>query len=165
MSNPFGSESESSEEDMLTAERNAAEGWRRRGVSLAVEGDFAQAAALLGRAASVLDTDHKLHDMLSQVHTNTGNHWPAVQSAERAVSLARSLPHAYPPAYLTLARAQINFGELSLAKATLEEGIALFNLPSADTSGIEIGTFHDTLRRVRGLMHGGGGGGGVEGSD
>ncbi len=60
-----------------------------------------------------------LHDLKAQVLLRQGDYFAASQSATSAGSLGPR----WRAARLTLARAQVNFGELDMARQTLEEAL------------------------------------------
>ena len=60
-----------------------------------------------------------LHELCSQCYTELGEVYPAVASAEKAISYNKLCPLALQ----TLARAQINIGELYLAKGNIQRSL------------------------------------------
>ncbi|GBG16167.1 Tetratricopeptide repeat protein 33, partial [Hondaea fermentalgiana] len=67
-------------------------------------------------------------EMLAQVHLERGAPFEAIRVAERAMA-RRDPPFAY--LWVTLGRAQLNFGELAMAQASLRAALRALP-PSAD---------------------------------
>jgi predicted Zn-dependent protease len=81
------------------------------GCTLAEEGNFAGALVRWDQAIRLTPDRAVLHELRAQVLIEMDQVFPAVQAATMAVTLA---PH-WPEGYLTLARAQLNYGEVELA--------------------------------------------------
>jgi hypothetical protein len=62
----------------------------------------------------------RVSDALAQVYLERGNEFASIGAAQDAVALAQRAGWRCPAALLTLARAQRNLGELSLARASYE---------------------------------------------
>jgi hypothetical protein len=72
-----------------------------------------------------------VHDAIAQAHLELANDFAAIASAEVAIAAAESNGQRCASATLTLARAQRNLGELSMAKASYER-VAQWHATAAD---------------------------------
>jgi len=66
----------------------------------------------------------RVSDALAQVYLERGNEFASIGAAQDAVALAQRAGWRCPAALLTLARAQRNLGELSLARASYELAVS-----------------------------------------
>ncbi|EQC32304.1 hypothetical protein SDRG_10051 [Saprolegnia diclina VS20] len=74
------------------------------------------------RQAIEYDPTHAvLHELLAQAHLALGEFFQGIQVATRAAELAPT----WADAHITLSRCQFNYGELDLALASLQAGMAL----------------------------------------
>jgi hypothetical protein len=83
------------------------------GVAQAEQGHFRQAIGAWDEALQYTASRAVLHELKGQAHLELGEWFPAVTAATRATELAPQ----WAPGWLTLGRAQLNFGEFDLAKA------------------------------------------------
>ncbi|EGD76006.1 hypothetical protein PTSG_11632 [Salpingoeca rosetta] len=90
------------------------------GVTLAVDGKYGHAIGRWNEAIALEPTPERL-EMKAQALMEMYQYFPAIQAAEEALRLRPE----WPAALLTLGRAQLNFGELLLAEATLVKAIAI----------------------------------------
>ncbi|KAI8468630.1 MAG: hypothetical protein J3K34DRAFT_522752 [Monoraphidium minutum] len=135
---------------------------KQRGVAAAEAGDYAAALHLFAQVL-LNGEDARIEEMRAQVLLLLGRDYEAVQAAERS---ARMQP-AWPDAWLTLARAQLNLGEPQLAVDSLQRLAAASpghaalqkELPEA----LMLAARQRQQQGVRMHVLGGGGGGGGDG--
>ncbi|KRZ73573.1 Glutamyl-tRNA(Gln) amidotransferase subunit A, mitochondrial [Trichinella papuae] len=84
---------------------------KNEGILFAELEKYSESIERFQAAIELQPDDGRLHEMLSQVFLMRGEDFLAIQAAERAV---KCCPY-WAEAYQTLARAQLNFGELNLA--------------------------------------------------
>ena len=114
-------ELDTADEEERTVNSAAAARLREEGVGAAEAGDFAQALSKWDSAAALDPTNATTHELRGQAYLATESWWDAIQAAERAVSLDESLFGGW----LTLGRAQLNFGEFAKAVETFERVLAM----------------------------------------
>ena len=81
------------------------------GTTLAEAGNLDAALRKWDAALALAPSQHSTHELRAQALLALEKYWPAIQSAEQAVSLCPS----FGPGWLTLGRAQLNFGEFAKA--------------------------------------------------
>ncbi|KRX67338.1 Glutamyl-tRNA(Gln) amidotransferase subunit A, mitochondrial [Trichinella sp. T9] len=84
---------------------------KNEGILFAELEKYSESIERFKTAIELQPNDGRLHEMLSQVFLMRGEDFLAIQAAERAVKCCPD----WAEAYQTLARAQLNFGELNLA--------------------------------------------------
>ncbi|XP_078476969.1 tetratricopeptide repeat protein 33 isoform X1 [Lampetra fluviatilis] len=94
---------------------------RDEGARLAESGSLREALRLWDTAIAMTTNDAKIHEMKAQVLMELGEWFQAVQSAHRSVSMCA----CWAPAWLTLARAQLNLGEPAMAVRSFSVGLHL----------------------------------------
>eukprot|EP01124_Arcella_intermedia_P034435 TRINITY_DN8543_c0_g1_i3.p2 TRINITY_DN8543_c0_g1~~TRINITY_DN8543_c0_g1_i3.p2 ORF type:complete len:215 (+),score=64.41 TRINITY_DN8543_c0_g1_i3:599-1243(+) len=90
----------------------------QRACGLAEKGSHHHALLVFDEAIS-MSPSASLYEQKAQVLLEIGNYFESIKHAEKAVKLDPSFVYGY----LTLARAQLNFGELDMAKETLQLGL------------------------------------------
>lgn len=91
------------------------------GVAAAEVGNFALALSKWDGAVALDPTSATTHELRGQAHLATESWWDAIQAAERAVAIDAGLFGGW----LTLGRAQLNFGEFAKAVGTFERVLAI----------------------------------------
>nr|XP_032835542.1 tetratricopeptide repeat protein 33 isoform X5 [Petromyzon marinus] len=94
---------------------------RDEGARLAESGSLREALRLWDTAIAMTTNDAKIHEMKAQVLMELGEWFRAVQSAHRSISMCA----CWAPAWLTLARAQLNLGEPAMAVRSFSVGLHL----------------------------------------
>ncbi|GIL70146.1 hypothetical protein Vretimale_3399 [Volvox reticuliferus] len=100
----FADESSEEESDPIPLAADLKE----RGQEHATHGRFSEARSLLGQAVRLVPGRADLHELHAQVLTELGCTWEAVRAATKAVELQPE----WAEAHVTLARAQLNLGEV-----------------------------------------------------
>ena len=87
-----------------------------QGASFAEQGAYAAALSCWDQAIQEDPLNSKVHEMRAQVLNEMGRSYEAIQAATRATDLAPD----WAAAHITLARAQLNLGEVKLALNSFE---------------------------------------------
>ncbi|GAB4817148.1 hypothetical protein N2152v2_004194 [Parachlorella kessleri] len=104
---------------------------QEQGNTAAARGEWSLALRRWDEALAAGAADqHLLHEQKAQVYLEVGDPWRAIQSA----SAATQLQPAWADGHLTLARAQLNFGEPELA---LEQLNTVLQLHPQNTEALE----------------------------
>ncbi|BDA43397.1 probable tetratricopeptide repeat protein 33 [Coccomyxa sp. Obi] len=93
----------------------------------AEDGQYSAAIRTWDRALSMRPTSAVLHELKAQVLLDAGQPWAAIQSAMKATSLDSS----WAEGFLTLSRAQFNYGEPEEALNSINEVLRLKVIPHA----------------------------------
>lgn len=136
--------SELDEGEERAANTVAASRLRDEGVAAAEAGDFVLALRKWDGAVALKPDDPSLHELRSQCYLASDSFWEAIQAAERAIALDPGCSAAF----LTLGRAQLNFGEFEKAVETFERLCTLDSSLARD-EGVE-----EDLARARQLAAG-----------
>lgn len=130
---PFGVDSDTDEIDKVErAEINpnshgketsdtTTESLQHQGNKLAEEGKFHEALGKWEAALTLTPDNAILHEQKAQVLLEVGDAWRALTSASRATEL----DPLWPEAWVTLGRAQLNFGEPDSAILSFDKALAL----------------------------------------
>ncbi|CAN6232038.1 unnamed protein product, partial [Urochloa humidicola] len=129
---PFGVESDTDEaekEEAAGANTNCAgtkpldtaESLQRQGDKLAEEGNYHEALSRWEAALTLAPDNAILHEQKAQVLLEVGDAWHALTAATRATELEPS----WPEAWVTLGRAQLNFGEPDSAILSFDKALAI----------------------------------------
>ncbi|KAK3158179.1 hypothetical protein QOZ80_2AG0133860 [Eleusine coracana subsp. coracana] len=94
---------------------------QRQGNKLAEEGKFHEALGKWETALTLTPDNTILHEQKAQVLLEVGDAWRALTSASRATKL----DPLWPEAWVTLGRAQLNFGEPDSAILSFDKALAL----------------------------------------
>lgn len=94
---------------------------REEGNAFAEEGSYGKALSRWDAALALDPCQAVLQEQRAQVLLELGNPWPAVQAATRATELEPS----WGTAWVTLARAQLNYGEPAMAVRSLQNAVRL----------------------------------------
>ncbi|XP_073013444.1 uncharacterized protein [Typha latifolia] len=97
------------------------ESFRTQGNQLAEEGRYREALGKWEAALNLMPDSAKLHEQKAQVFLELGDAWKALKSATRATQLEPS----WPEAWLTLGRAQLNFGEPDSSIESFDKALAM----------------------------------------
>ncbi|KRY67198.1 Glutamyl-tRNA(Gln) amidotransferase subunit A, mitochondrial [Trichinella pseudospiralis] len=96
---------------------------KNEGILFAELEKYSESIERFQAAIELQPDDGRLHEMLSQVFLMRGEDFLAIQAAEKAV---KCCPY-WAEAYQTLARAQLNFGELNLAVESFRSANSIDN--------------------------------------
>ncbi|CAN6273034.1 unnamed protein product [Urochloa humidicola] len=123
---PFGVESDTDEAEEEAARANTkpldtAESLQRQGDKLAEEGKYHEALSKWEAALTLAPDNAILHEQKAQVLLEVGDAWHALTAATRATELEPS----WPEAWVTLGRAQLNFGEPDSAIQSFDKALAI----------------------------------------
>ncbi|EIE22408.1 TPR-like protein [Coccomyxa subellipsoidea C-169] len=94
---------------------------QEEGSRYAEDGQYSAAIRTWDRAIAMRPSNAVLHELKAQVLLDAGQPWAAVQSALKATSLDET----WPDGFLTLSRAQFNFGEPEEALISINEALRL----------------------------------------
>ncbi|XP_054706790.1 tetratricopeptide repeat protein 33-like [Uloborus diversus] len=94
---------------------------KAEGIKLAEKHKFEEAIIEWDKALSYLPTDDKILEMKAQALLQLNCHFPAIQTAEKAIKFNP----CWWVAYQTLGRAQLGIGELEMAKRSFSKAIHL----------------------------------------
>ncbi|XP_062223106.1 uncharacterized protein LOC133921985 [Phragmites australis] len=139
---PFGAESDTDEaekEERAEADPNShglkpldtAESLQHQGDKLAEEGKYHEALGKWEAALTLTPDNAVLHEQKSQVLLEMGDAWRALTAAARATEL----DPLWPEAWVTLGRAQLNFGEPDSAILSFDKALVIkpdYNEAKAD---------------------------------
>ncbi|XP_051139206.1 uncharacterized protein LOC127256999 [Andrographis paniculata] len=92
-----------------------------QGNSLAEEGKYREALGKWESAATLMPERAVLHEQKAQVLLELGEAWSALKSATRATELEPT----WAEAWITLGRAQLNFGEPDIAVESFDKALAI----------------------------------------
>lgn len=115
---------------LLESEGIKAERLRQEGNTLAEAGRYVAALQRWDQALQITPQNYVLHELKAQIlmEMGSGHDFQAIQSASEAVKNAPE----WPPGLVTLARAQVNFGELSLAANNYRKALAILSSTNGD---------------------------------
>ncbi|CAK0780551.1 hypothetical protein CVIRNUC_005090 [Coccomyxa viridis] len=107
---------------LTDAEKNQqVQSLKDQGFQKAEEKDFSTAIRLWDEALILRPQNAELHEMKAQVLLEVKQYWPAVQAATSATSSEPS----WAPGFVTLARAQYNYGEPEEALKSIDHALKL----------------------------------------
>uniref|UniRef100_A0A0D9VH06 Uncharacterized protein n=1 Tax=Leersia perrieri TaxID=77586 RepID=A0A0D9VH06_9ORYZ len=128
---PFGVDNENDEvendetreatTDCPTKPANTAESLQQQGNKLAEEGKYHEALGKWEAALTLMPDNAILHEQKAQILLEVGDAWRALT----AVTRATELDPLWPEAWVTLGRAQLNFGEPDSAVASFDKALAI----------------------------------------
>lgn len=100
---------------------DSTESLQYQGSKLAEEGKYHEALSKWEAALSLMPDNAIIHEQKAQVLLEVGDAWRALTAATRATELEPS----WPEAWVTLARAQLNFGEPDKAIESFDKALAI----------------------------------------
>jgi len=129
---PFGVDSDTDEADKEetagastncpgTKPLDTAESLQRQGDKLAEEGKYHEALSRWEAALTLAPDNAILHEQKAQVLLEVGDAWHALTAATRATEL----DPLWPEAWVTLGRAQLNFGEPDSAILSFDKALVI----------------------------------------
>ncbi|KAF0932189.1 hypothetical protein E2562_008717 [Oryza meyeriana var. granulata] len=129
---PFGVDSDYDEEEKEetrevttdcpgTKPADTAESLQHLGNKLAEEGKYHEALGKWEAALTLMPNNAILHEQKAQILLELGDAWRALAAATRATELDPS----WPEAWVTLGRAQLNFGEPDSAILSFDKALAI----------------------------------------
>ncbi|KAL6634551.1 hypothetical protein ACP70R_027222 [Stipagrostis hirtigluma subsp. patula] len=128
---PFGVESDNDEAEKEerakdpnppgTKSNDTVESLQREGNKLAEEGEYHEALGKWEAALTLAPDNAILHEQKAQVLLEVGDAWRALTAATRATEL----DPLWPEAWVTLGRAQLNFGEPDSAILSFDKALAI----------------------------------------
>ncbi|KAI0528555.1 hypothetical protein KFK09_001097 [Dendrobium nobile] len=110
--------------DTLASDPNSkqlAESFESQGIQLAESGKYSEALAKWETAITLMPDKAKLHEQKAQVLLELGDTWNALKAATRATELEP----AWSEAWITLGRAQLNFGEPAMAIESFDKALVI----------------------------------------
>jgi len=133
---PFGVDSDTDEADKEekagastncpgTKPLDTAESLQRQGDKLAEEGKYHEALSRWEAALTLAPDNAILHEQKAQVLLEVGDAWHALTAATRATEL----DPLWPEAWVTLGRAQLNFGEPDSAILSFDKALVIKVFP------------------------------------
>ncbi|PKA46961.1 hypothetical protein AXF42_Ash011635 [Apostasia shenzhenica] len=108
----------------LTSEPDSnqlAESFESQGIQLAENGKFKEALVKWETAISLMPDRAKLHEQKAQVLLEIGDTWNSLKAATRATELEPN----WAEAWITLGRAQLNFGEPDMAVVSFDKALVI----------------------------------------
>ncbi|XP_042490051.1 tetratricopeptide repeat protein 33 [Macadamia integrifolia] len=105
----------------INTELKLAESFQSEGNKLAEEGRFHEALGKWEAALTLMPGRAVLHEQKAQVLLEVGDAWSALKAATRATELEPS----WAEAWITLGRAQLNFGEPDTAIESFDRALAI----------------------------------------
>ncbi|KAL7117883.1 hypothetical protein ACP275_03G100500 [Erythranthe tilingii] len=111
--------SRSDEED--EKRKNLAQDFESQGNKLAEEGKYRQALGKWESAITLMPSKAVLHEQKAQVLLELGEAWTALKAATRATQLEPE----WGEAWITLGRAQLNYGEPDCAIESFDKALAI----------------------------------------
>ncbi|KAL8059570.1 hypothetical protein ABFX02_03G096500 [Erythranthe guttata] len=111
--------SRSDEED--EKRKNLAQDFESQGNKLAEEGKYRQALGKWESAITLMPSKAVLHEQKAQVLLELGEAWTALKAATRATELEPK----WGEAWITLGRAQLNYGEPDCAIESFDKALAI----------------------------------------
>ncbi|XP_043698312.1 tetratricopeptide repeat protein 33 [Telopea speciosissima] len=107
--------------ESLNSELKLAESFQSEGNKLAEEGRFQEALGKWEAALTLMPKRAVLHEQKAQVLLEIGDAWSSLKAATRATELEPS----WAEAWITLGRAQLNFGEPDTAIESFDRALAI----------------------------------------
>ncbi|KAM7269544.1 hypothetical protein ACFE04_025041 [Oxalis oulophora] len=104
-----------------TDTKQLAESYQAQGNKLAEEGRLREALGKWEAAINLIPRNAVLHEQKAQVWLEIGDAWNALKAAKQATELEPS----WAEAWITLGRAQLNFGEPDCAIESFDKALAL----------------------------------------
>ncbi|KAL6515500.1 hypothetical protein OROHE_018534 [Orobanche hederae] len=101
--------------------KNIAEDFEAQGNKLAEEGKYREALGKWETAITLMPERAVLHEQKAQVLLELGDSWNALKAATRAMELEPR----WAEAWITLGRAQLNFGEPDCAIESFDKALAI----------------------------------------
>ncbi|KAL0927054.1 hypothetical protein M5K25_001208 [Dendrobium thyrsiflorum] len=101
--------------------KQLAESFESQGIQLAERGRYSEALAKWETAITLMPDKAKLHEQKAQVLLEIGDTWNALKAATRATELEP----AWSEAWITLGRAQLNFGEPGMAIESFDKALVI----------------------------------------
>ncbi|KAJ9166721.1 hypothetical protein P3X46_021428 [Hevea brasiliensis] len=103
------------------SDRHLAESFQAQGNKLAEDGKYREALGKWEAALNLMPESAVLHEQKAQVLLEIGDAWNALKAATRATELEPS----WAEAWITLGRAQLNFGEPDSAIESFDKALAI----------------------------------------
>ncbi|XP_065847620.1 uncharacterized protein [Euphorbia lathyris] len=103
------------------SDRQLAQSFQAQGDKLAEDGKYREALGKWEAALSLMSNNAVLHEQKAQVLLEIGDAWNALRAATRATELEPS----WPEAWITLGRAQLNYGEPDSAIESFDKVLAM----------------------------------------
>ncbi|KAG8633225.1 tetratricopeptide repeat protein 33 isoform X1 [Manihot esculenta] len=103
------------------SDRQLAESFQAQGNKLAEDGKYREALGKWEAALNLMPESAVLHEQKAQVLLEIGDAWNALKAANRATELEPS----WAEAWITLGRAQLNFGEPDSAIESFDKALAI----------------------------------------
>ncbi|XP_022141714.1 tetratricopeptide repeat protein 33 isoform X1 [Momordica charantia] len=122
--------------------KRLAESFQAQGDRLAEDGKFREALGKWENALTLMPGNAVLHEQKAQVLLEVGEAWGALKAASRATDLDPS----WAEAWITLGRAQLNFGEPDSAIESFDRALAI-KPDSGDARGDRQTALHLIKRR------------------
>ncbi|XP_020573722.1 tetratricopeptide repeat protein 33 [Phalaenopsis equestris] len=122
-----------------------AESFESEGIQLAESGRYREALTKWETAIVLMPEKAKLHEQKAQVLLEIGDTWNALKAAARATELEP----AWSEAWITLGRAQLNFGEPGMAIESFDK--ALLIQPSNEEAQSDRRTAYRLIKRQKQL--------------
>ncbi|XP_031281597.1 tetratricopeptide repeat protein 33 [Pistacia vera] len=101
--------------------KQLAESFQSQGNKLAEDGKYREALGKWEAALNLMPENAVLHEQKAQVLLEIGDAWNALKAATRATELEPS----WAEAWITLGRAQLNFGEPDSAMESFDKALAM----------------------------------------
>ncbi|XP_044510103.1 tetratricopeptide repeat protein 33 [Mangifera indica] len=101
--------------------KHLAQSFQSQGNKLAEDGKYREALGKWEAALNMMPENAVLHEQKAQVLLEIGDAWNALKAATRATELEPS----WAEAWITLGRAQLNFGELDSAIESFDKALAI----------------------------------------
>lgn len=121
------------------------ESFQSQGNQLAENGRYREALGKWEAALTLMPANAILHEQKAQVLLEIGDAWNALKAATRATELEPS----WLEAWVTLGRAQLNFGEPDSAIASFENALTI--KPDCEEARIDRGTALHLIKRRKQL--------------
>ncbi|KAK8934431.1 hypothetical protein KSP39_PZI014561 [Platanthera zijinensis] len=110
--------------DSLSSEPNSTQlsaSFESQGIQLAESGRYSEALTKMESAITLMPEKAKLHEQKAQLLLEIGDTWNALKTAKRATELEP----AWVEAWITLGRAQLNYGEPDLAIQSFDNALEI----------------------------------------
>eukprot|EP00940_MAST-03C_sp_MAST-3C-sp2_P000275 g275.t1 len=114
-------DSSDDEDDEESSSADEVRSLKEKGTSLAVAGKFQEALKAFNSIHAMGAATAEIHEMRAQILSELEQDFRAVEAAH----LATSMRPAWPCGWVTLGRAQLNFGEVSMALQSFEKAMSL----------------------------------------
>ncbi|KAL5211935.1 hypothetical protein ABZP36_022782 [Zizania latifolia] len=137
---------EASTESLVTKPTDSAESLQRQGDKLAEEGKYHKALGKWEAALTLMPDNAILHEQKAQILLEVGDAWRALTSATRATEL----DPLWAEAWVTLGRAQLNFGEPDSAILSFDKALTI--KPDSDEAKSDRQTAARLVKK-RGQLH------------